>query len=280
MLIAIWALVLPTAVHARERLAVAVVVQDEPVLSDSLTEVAVAELSAHDAGELVGLLEMRTRLPELSALASPTPIPSPESCLRNLTCARHLSELFGASRLLLGLVTAAADAYAIEWSTVDIASGERHLVGRARSRHDESQLIVEIRRGIIRAHADQHSHFENESVAEARGVAALASPPTPHLKLPREPQVRVVPAANFVVEDPSRQHRTLPYVGAALTIAAFTSAVVTGIVATGAPKGNTRRDAQDDYERRQQFGNATYGLLLAGSALGTATAVSWVWHWP
>jgi PEGA domain len=65
--------------------------------------------------------------------------------------------------------------------------------------------------------------------------------------------------------------------GAAVgAVAALATGLVFGVLATGAPTGSTREEAQADLQRRITYGHVSTGLLIGGGALAIgAGAIVW-----
>ncbi|HEY5958039.1 MAG TPA: hypothetical protein VIV60_15860, partial [Polyangiaceae bacterium] len=97
-----WCLLMgtPEAASARERLAVAIVANLDPTLSDSLTEVAIARLAELERRELVGLNELEANLPQGEAKTHRDLL----TCLSDDDCLRQLAFMSGVEQFVIGQV--------------------------------------------------------------------------------------------------------------------------------------------------------------------------------
>lgn len=295
------ALTFALPLHAAEnepRLAVVIMAEADPALSDDLTEVAIAKLAGLGQAGLVGARELRSqwRVHRPSSAAAL----ELEACLESTECCAVLGRTLNLSRAVVGRVKG-RDAFAVEVARVELATG------RAETRASRSDLV-----GL-----DQLIHGVADAVGELTATVAEAGQSvatTAKQELPRAPGLDAAPVARASMlasntEDTSpatgsesaivraRSRTAAPFIGSVadrpvrrsvpvvaltgvgLTVVTFAVAALTGSIAAGTPSGATRAQAQMDLERRKSYARATNGLLVAGAVLSGATGAAFVWHY-
>lgn len=257
------------AASARDRLAVVVVADGDEELGDSLTEVAISSLAERGDHELVGARELRVRLAELPAA------PKLEACVVQPACLEGLGSAVGARRAVIGAVRRNGADFAVELALVDTDSGVKDANWSRVVREDVGSLVSAVATGVRDLFGAKVS-APNAAVSPATLALDATSPvagPTA-LRLDAQP--------GKADDGDKRGAARAGYLGAtalALAAVAFSAAAVTGNAAEAPPLGGTRAEMQDDLRRREGYATAANGLLIAGGALSTASAVLFAWWW-
>jgi hypothetical protein len=262
----------PPAV-ARERLAVLIVVDGDPGLSDNLTELAIATLAERRDRELVGLRELR------ESLAVIVPPDGLGSCMAQPACVARILVAAGVTEAVIGQVRPATDRY-----NVHLALTRSGALAPVADRTKEvpregAALIAAVREGTVELLAQMD--------ADARAVA-----PPPALALPISPVAASAghPTPTLVELDPHadnetvrrRNHRWQLYLGfgaGALAVVSLSAAVVTGSMGTVAPMGASRAEAQADLVRRDDYTETANGLFILSGVLSAAAVAALVLWW-
>jgi hypothetical protein len=254
-----------SAARASERLAVVFVVEGQPDMADSLTEIAIARL-AEQRGDLVGTRELRPRLP-----ATPSG-ETAEACVARGECLRALRDASGADRAIIGRLTRApqaADGWRLDLGLADLGApaGEGKAAVKWRP---QSTLPVETEQlyAGVRAAIDEliPPRLPPPAPAPAPTAAAVVTAPVPaNGPAPKAESVRTSHVVALGL--------------AGLAAASFATAIVLGTEASGTPVGATREDMQADLQRRENLATGTNVLLAAGAGLALAAAGVFIWRW-
>jgi hypothetical protein len=256
-LLALAALAAAGNARANERLAVVVLVDGEPATSDSLTEIAIAHL-AETRGGLVGLRELRGRLP-----AAPDGR-TLEACLAGGRCLAELGTAADAGRALVGTLTAAPDAsWRLDLLLADTATGSVVKSTQRTLPRDPSPLADGLRAAI------------DELLPPPPPKVELA-PPAP---APAPPSAVLVQPPGPPAVQPTSRATIAGLTLAGLAAASFVTAAVLGTIASSAPEGATRADAQADLRHRESEATVANGLFIASGALAVASAGVLIWAW-
>jgi hypothetical protein len=240
--------------RAEERLAVVVLVEGDPAMSDSLAEIAIAHL-AESRGGLVALRELRGRLPTAPDGGNL------ETCLARGGCLTELGRAADASRALVGT----------------LAPGPQ-----------EGTLRLVLSLGDTQA----ATVLQSTERALPRDPAPLADGLRTAIEelLPPPPKVVLTPPApapqTVVIQSPGPPHvapmarSTIVGISlAGLAAASLVTAAVLGATGSSAPEGATREQAQNDLHRRETLVAGANILFVAGGALAAASAGVLIWHW-
>jgi hypothetical protein len=245
-----------SAARASERLAVVFLVEGQPDVADSLTEIAIARL-AEQRGDLVGTRELRGRIP-----AGPGGEPA-EACLARGECLSALREASGAERAVIGRLTRTPEGpWRLELGLADLrpAEGRPAVTWRA-----PESLPVETEQlyAGVRAAIDELIPPPLPPPAPAPAVVAVQAPI----------------AAPTAKEEPVRVSRVVAVSLAGLAAASIVTAIVLGNEANGTPEGSTRGEIQGDLQRRENLATGANVLFAAGGVLAVAAAGVFVWRW-
>jgi hypothetical protein len=240
--------------RANERLAVVVLVDGEPATSDSLTEIAIAHL-AEARGGLVGLRELRGRLP-----AAPDGR-TLEACLAGGRCLAELGRAADAGHALVGTLVAAPDgSWRLDLLLADTAAATVVKSTQRTLPRDPSPMADGLRAAI-------------DEVLPPPGPKVDLAPPAP-----APPRAVIIETPRPTVTPISRATVTgLTLAG--LAAASFVTAAVLGTMATSAPEGATRADAQADLHHRENEAKIANGFYIAGGVLAVASATVLIWRW-
>jgi hypothetical protein len=254
------------AAFARERIAVFVVVAEDPELSQNLTEVTIAKLAEAGDVELVGMGELDASLREIPTVQKD----GLAACLREPACLADVGARASAGRAVIGSVRREGPNFEVELVLVHtktaLAEGKAHAEVPA----DLPQLIEAVQAGAM-----ELIHPSDTGTGAAAPVAGNPG------ALP--PQDATVPAkALEPVPDERTSKKTAwtTYAGfgaAGLAIVAFSAAVITGSIASEPPSGSTRQQAQEDLERKQNYATAANVSLAVGGVFSAVAIVSFAW---
>lgn len=250
------------AARAGERLAVIFVVEGQPDVADSLTEIAIARL-AEQRGDLVGTRELRGRLP-----AAPGGEPT-EACLARGECLSALRETSGAQRAVIGRVTRApqaADGWLLDLGLADLGAPEGKAAVTWRPTRALPVETEQLYAGVRAAIDDLIPPQLPPVVVAAPAPAAVVTTPRPV-------------DAPAVKDEPVRVGRVVALSLAGLAAASIATAIVMGNEASGTPVGATRGDMQADLGRREDLARGANILFAAGAALAVAAVGVFAWRW-
>jgi hypothetical protein len=251
---------------ASARLAVFIVADDEP-LSNNLTEVAISRLAEKPGYELLGLRELEGRLNELSTVKSD----GLRACLALPACISEVGTMAGVESALIGDVRREDDHYRLELALFDGTSGTPAARLSRQTPIDLDQLISAVQAGVF------------ELVPDAE-VERTPQPPVARAQDPSPSRHRALRETHEAPEreKESRAKSFVPYIAygtAALAVVAFSTAAVTGTLATAHPVGDGRSEIQNDLERRKAYASVANSLFVAGGLLAGASAVTFVLSW-
>jgi hypothetical protein len=221
-----------------ERLAVLVVVDQDPELSDNLTEVAISKLAERRDRRLVGWRELHAQLSDVLEGKRIS------DCLERSEC-RRLGDQFAVRMVLVNTNSGVRDAEFSETVTGDLPA-----------------VISAVRKGADIAYTPKQATVRLEVPLRPIGETAAI------------PATRAPPLA--AVEPAPRRARwagPLGYVTGGLAVVSLSAAVVTGSLATANPAGSTRAEAQTDLDRRDEYARIANGLYLAAGALAASAVV-------
>jgi len=263
------------AAAASDRLAVLVVVDGDPALSDNLTEVAISKLAQRGDRLLVGLREVRESLSDVLGESGIG------ACVEQPACLARIGAATRAESALIGDVRRENDQFSVRLSLVNTQTGAREAEFAATVPPDMKQLIATIRAGVASvfepkvapsvspaANGSPDSGSEPEMPFALPGLRTDAAPPA-SLVLPRE----APPAPR------NRWLTTVGYGAGALAVVALSAAIVTGVEATGKPTGTTRAETLSDLERREHDATIANSLFAVAGALAVASIAAFIWHW-
>jgi hypothetical protein len=257
----------PRFAQAQGRLAVIVDVAQDPVLSDNLTEIAIARAAALGERELVGFEELRDRLSELAVIKTG----GVDACAKDVACILELGQVANAQRAIIGNVAAHDEKFDCEVTLFDTATG-KVLAKSARETAPSPQALIGLLEGLV-----QDTLLPTKPAKPIR-LTTQAQPLRP--AAPLESHMTLIPVSfRFGESVASFKPRYLAYTAAALGAVALGTACITGQVATGELQGATRADKQADFERRRDYAHVSNGLIVAGGALAVVSAATFVWHW-
>ena len=260
---------------APDRMAV-LVVADDDALADNLAEVAISHLAKGGGGELVGVRELRGRLPEAQTSESL------RACLSRPTCLADLGAAAGAGRAVIGDVRREGNGFRIDLSLTDLRTGTADARVSDATATSEVGLIAAVRHGLDELLA-------RVTPAPAAPVAALpAAAPSPSAGRgdggPPAAATAVAPAVDLSAEAsvPRARHRSaLPYLAvgtSACAVVSFSAAAVAGLFAISGLNGNNRAELQTDLNRHDQYATTANVLLGVGTACAAVAAFS-LYRW-
>jgi hypothetical protein len=257
---AIAALLLAVAPRATASSRLAVfILADEALLSNDLSEVAIASLAEKPGYELLGLRELEGRLSELETVKSE----GLRACLALPACLSEVGAMAGVERAVVGDVRREPDHFHLDLTLFDGKTGAPMARHSHETALDLDALIAAVQRGVF------------ELVPEAP-VAHVESPPAPR---PSDSRAEDKPLPH---EKKPHQRSVVPYFAygtAALAVVAFSAAAVTGTIGAAHPVGATRAEVQQDVERRQGYASLANGLLVTGGVLASASVVCFIVPW-
>ena len=239
-----------------DRLAVLIVVDGDPELSDSLTEVAISRLAERREHRLVGWRELHDQLPDLIDRQGIGDCLDQAQCVARIGAAAHVDSA------LIGDVRRQDDGFAVHLVFVNTSTSVRNAEFSETVGPDVAQLIAVVRRGA--------------GIVSAPKPAKLALQPASAEALLHGDASRNGSPTIAVVPPPPRRSRwvaPLGYATGGLAVVSLSAAVITGSIASAKPTGITRAEAQSDLERRDRYAGIANGLFLAGGALALGAVV-------
>ena len=252
--------------NARERLAVFFVVDADPALGENLTEVTIAKLAEARDFEFIGMRELDARLSEIPKVRDEGLGP----CLETPACLAEVGVRASAGRAVIGTVRREGANFELELALVHTKSALVEKRTHAQVPADLPLLIEAV----------QTAAMELIRPTETPALqGAITGEPAPRSEplatAPSTPGARTAPADRA----PERTSwKTYAGFGAAgLAIVAFSAAVITGGIATEPPTGATRKQAQDDLERKKGYATAANVAFVAGGVFSAAAVVTFVW---
>jgi hypothetical protein len=241
---------------AGDRLAVLIVAEQDPELSDNLTEVAISKLAERREHRLVGWRELHEQLSEILAGQSIG------DCLDNPRCLARIGAAAQVDFALIGEVRREAERFVVRLVLVNARSAGRDAECSESVGTDLAQLISAVRRGT-RIVSDRKPTKLTLEPARAQVVSQAGTSPTgsPMLSVGQAPTHR------------ARWVTPLGYATGGLGVVSLSAAVVTGSLASAKPIGSTRAETQTDLERRERYAGIANSLYLVGAALALTAIV-------
>jgi hypothetical protein len=265
------ALAAARAAAASDRLAVLVVVEGDPDLSDNLTEVAISRLAKRRDNLLVGLREVRDSIADILAE------PGIGACAEQPPCLVRLGDATRADSALLGDVRREADQFVVRLSLMNTRTAVREAEFATTVPADMKPLIAAIRTGVASLFEPRTANPLPSGIVADSTPATAPLPPPPLSSGTQSPPSLVMPRE----EKPARG-RWLTAVGYGAgggAIVVLSAAIVIGKEATGTPTGATRQETLRDLQHREQDATIANGLLIVGSALAVAACAALLWRW-
>lgn len=240
---------------AGDRMAVLVVADQDPDLSDNLTEVAISKLAERREHRLVGWRELHDRLPDiLEGRGIGDCIDRP--------CLARLGAAAGAESALLGDVRRQADQFVVRLILVNLSTAAIDAEFSETTGPEIAPLIALLRKGVgslsvprptLQALQAAPAHALPEAGTSPTGTAMLSALPAPARR--------------------ARWVTPVAYATGGLAAASLSAAIVTGSIAGAKPAGATRAETQDDLDRRDRYAGIANSLYLIGSALAVSAVV-------
>jgi TolB-like protein len=252
------------------RMAVMIVAESDPALSDSLTEVAIARLAQRRDLRLVGTRELR---PELDDVLDARPL---VACVERPECLARIREATDADQLLVGEVRRVQDHFQAHVFVVNAKSGVREAERSAADATTVSDLIATIQREVAALSPPAGAGIAHASIA---GQVPVSPPPALAFQA-----VPAGPPAMMLERKPAPQRTArwlapFGYAAGAAAIVALSAAVVSGVEGDGTAVGDTRAEAQSDLDRRGSYADLANGLFIVGGALAVTACAALLWHW-
>lgn len=241
------------------RLAVLIVADRDPELSDNLTEVAISKLAEQREHRLVGWRELRDQLSDIVGGGGIG------DCLVQAQCLVRIGAAADVDTALIGDVRRQDDRFTVHLVLVNTLTAVRAADFSESVGLDVAQLIASVRRG-----------------------AGIVSAPKPRLTLqPEHPALLQVGGRGARAQTISGQQQSTPrarwvvplgYSAGGAAVVSLSAAVVTGSIASAKPSGTTRAEVQSDLERRDRYAGVANSLYLVGGALALGAAILLVSH--
>jgi len=263
------------AAAAGDRLAVLVVVEGDPELSDNLTEVALSKLAQRRDSLLVGLREVR------DSLADILDKPGLGACAEQPPCLARLRAATRAESALIGDIRRETGQFVVRLSLVNTRTAVREADFNATAPADMKELIAAIRTGVV-------SLFEPKVTPPVVASGAELSHPTGEQPRPpplppglRDSAASPPSLARSREEKPARGRWLSAggYGAGGAAVVALSAAVVIGYEATGTPTGANRPETLHDLERREHDATLANSLYIVGGALAIAACAAFLWRW-
>jgi hypothetical protein len=252
---------------ARERLAVFFVVDADPALGENLTEVAIAKLAEARDFEFVGMRELDARLNEIPKVRDEGLGP----CLETPACLAEVGVRANAGRAVIGVVRREGANFELELALVHTKSALAERRTRAQVPADLPLLIEAVQTAAIELIRPTDTTEPEAPITEkpASPSEPGATPPSSTAAFGTAPADRSSKPTSW---------KTYAGFGAAgLAIVAFSAAVITGGIATAPPAGTTRKQAQDDLERKKGYATVANVSSVAGGVFSAVAVVTFVW---
>jgi hypothetical protein len=254
---------------ARERLAVLIAVEDDPVLADNLTEVVISALAERRDRDLVGLRELRGRLPESVGREGGL-----AACLAEAGCLAELGAAAQADLAVIGTVGRAGGALGLDLALADVRTARRTGRFARAALPDLPALIAALHDGLDQLFPRAPSVRADVAGAPSPSASRLPVPPAP-------PPPPIVTARDG--RAPGRGHASpasyVAFSAGGLAVVSFSAAAIRGSMGDARPVGSTRAQAMADLERRQGYAIEANYLLAAGTVLALAAGAAVLWLW-
>jgi hypothetical protein len=206
------------------------------------------------------------------------------ACVAEPPCLRQVGDVAGANAAVVGFVKRTSEKYSIDLALFDLRTAVRRAQVSESSAPEVEALIASVRNGVARLfdeenRAQKATGGAKPTVLEPSAVPVSPKPAAPPNAAPgHESGSTKARIPKERSSDQSAQtRRVIAYTAAGLAVVAFTTAAVTGTIASGSPEGATRAEAQADLERRKDFGTATNALLIGGGALTVVATATFLW---
>jgi hypothetical protein len=283
--------VAPAAARASEKLAVLVLGASEKdaELADNVTEVIISRVAQHGGFEIAGKEEFRARLGVESDQRA-------QVCLDDISCLGRAAVSLGVRRIVAGSVGTRGKQYLfsltlnnVETGKVDarvfrlVEGGVEDLIRAVQEANDElfkprvepGKIQVETepagaRVSIDNAYLGVTPLISGTLLAGKHDVRVEATD-----RFPWTSRVEVRPGQELQIKlkpDNLPERRLWParvaYSSAALAAVSFAAGGFLGVLSQLQPNGETRADAQDDFDQKRRF--ATYANISFGVGAGLA----------
>ncbi len=254
---------------ARERIAVFVVVTEDPELSENLTEVTIAKLAGAGDVELVGMRELDANLKEIPTVRDS----GLAACLEEPACLTEVGTRASAGRAVIGTVRRDGPRFELDLALVHTKTSLAERKARAEVPADLPRLIE-----AVQAAAIELIHPPEQSGSGATPMMLTTMPVVP----PPTEANRAGSPQTLQLKD-EREPKKTPwktYVGfgaAGLAVIAFSAGVITGSMASEPPSGSTRGEAKADLERKENYAKAANVSFVAGGVFSAVAVVSFAW---
>jgi len=251
---------------SRERIAVFVLVPDDPELSQNLTEVTIAKLAEARDIELVGMRELDVSLSEIPTVRNE----GLSACLKEPACLAEVGSRASAARAVIGAVRREGPNFELELELVHTKSSLSEGKTRAEVPAELPRLIEAVQAAAVELIRPP------EAAPKAAAQPSVSSPSMLEATAPNQ----AVPLRTPPDDRSSQKTKWTTYAGfgaAGLAVVAFSAAVITGSMASAPPSGTTRKQAQDDLELKKRYATAANASFVAGGALSAVAVVSFVW---
>lgn len=278
------------AVHANEKLAVLVLGTSEADadLAENVTEVVIAYIARQGSFELAGKEEFQSRLGVDSELRG-------QACLESLSCLSRAAVSLGVRRIVSGSVGTRGKQFLFSLALNNVEAGEVENRVFRLIEGDVGLLIKAVEQGISELFKPrvEPGRVEVKSVpAGARvsidnaylGVTPLISGtllPGAHKvrveadnRFPWVSKVEVMPGQDLGINltennlpQRSRRPGRVAYTTGVLGLAALATGGFFGVLSQTNTSGNTRADAQSDFNEREDFATYANVSLITGGVL-------------
>jgi hypothetical protein len=282
-LVAVLLLGLPRSVSARERVVVHVSAEGDTTLGENLSEVIIAKLAETGDYELVGTGELRASASDIQTVREV----GLDACLELPACLSEVGARAQAVRALLGRVRRAGSEYAVDLRLVRADTFRTEAQELERAPAELGSLIAAVQRGagaLVETTTRAPSAPSSPPAARAlpdvpqTSAPASAGPPSPR----EAPKAAYSSVSTSTGPQPARgaDSAWTTYAGfaaAGLAVIAFSTAAITGGIATAPPEGDTRAERQKDIERRESYASTANAAFVAGGVLTAGSVVLFAW---
>jgi hypothetical protein len=265
---------------AGERISVFMVVDGDRALAENLVEVTIAELSGAGDWELIGMRELESPLSRLTLVKTE----GLAACLAAPACLSEVGARAGTRRAVIGKVERAPTSFEVTLSLVDTETFSTERQSESAPARDVNELIAIVQRSAAKlfdhdasppidaAHIAAGAKAPGTGAATSATIGRSAADPRPSA---------AVAVADASPAEPDEKPPVSTYLGfgaAGLAVVAFSAAVIAGSVAKSPPSGETRKERQEDLERRNDYAVAANIAFAAGGVLSAVAVVAFVWE--
>jgi hypothetical protein len=174
----------------------------------------------------------------------------------------------------------------IQLSLVDTRTGSTERRAEAATASDVNDLIAAVQRGAAKLFELDAPPLADPPpigpVAAPSGVGTPASAPVAETAaLGATHSSASMALADAGVPLPAERTPVPTYIGfgaAGLAVVAFSAAVIAGVVAKSPPNDETRKEYEEDLERRKDYAAAANVAFAAGGVLSAIAVVAFVWE--